>query len=111
MAKTSIFIPLAAQYDPSEKRFKEMFGLSDIEVRDILVRVYEKVRTLKDADEDDPVTSTDLFMEELQAQKVSPEMTLFFAAYGFQKMFDDSAQGLSLYFYAAKAEKKLREEE
>ncbi len=105
--KTSIFIPMALEYDPSKKYIEDMFGLKaavKLAIADEAIRMGRRAI----ADEE-PLTDSEAFLYMLQNKKIPDEALLFFACLGFTHFIEEMKPGLDLVYFSQHPDEDVEE--
>jgi|ERR1041385_387460 hypothetical protein len=97
--KTSIFLPLAFEFDPKERLAVDAFGFTDREKFSLLRAIGERVNNV---DEEDLPLPHETFMELRNLGLVPDGLLIHLAAYGLKCMWDDYADGILLMLDAEK---------
>lgn len=101
MAKTSVFLPIAFEFDPNAELAVDAFGFSDKEKLELLMSIG---RLVNGKDSDDLPLSQHTFMELRKDGKISDGLLIHLAVYGLKEMWNDYANGILLMLDAEKEE-------
>lgn len=107
MSKTSIFIPLAAEYDPDEKEsLQKSMGVSENELLSLMMKIGRVIKeSAEEEDDENPPRAQQALMKMIQDKELSDNMLLYLACYGSQQLWALFADGIFLVL-DAEAERK-----
>ena len=115
--KTSIFIPMALEYDPDEKdSIQKSLGVTENELLSLMMRigrsVQEKSEEEENKDEEDKegVFAQDILMEMIKNHELTDNMILYLACFGSNKLWESFADGIFLVLDAEKESRKKIED-
>ena len=104
MSKTSIFLPLALEYDPDEREsLQKSLGVSENELLGLMMKIGRIVHADDDADE---MFAQKTLMRMIQEHEVSANMVLHLACQGAVDLWKIFADGILLVLDAEKESKE-----
>ena len=96
--KTSIFIPMAVEYDPTKRYVEDMFDLKSSVKFGIADKAIRLGRTA--VRDDHPLTDSEAFLSMLQDKEIPNEALLFFACLGFTRFIEEVKPGMDMVYFA-----------